>query len=82
MLPYRAPLGRSTAPNQPDAPPGTEKRVPSVAGRRVVSQGLARTQQRSASQLATSTLQVDNTSFEEWMKMATDNVRCRNVWVC
>lgn len=52
-------------------------RVGSGAGRRIVSQGLARTQQRTADLggSSVSALQVDNTSFEEWMKMATDNVR-------
>lgn len=51
-----------------------------AASHRVVSQGLARTQQRALDGQAPA-LQVDNTSFEEWMKMATDNkINASNTW--
>ena len=52
-------------------------------GRRIVSQGLARTQQRTGELegAPSAALQVDNTSFEEWMKMATDNkINATNTW--
>ena len=53
---------------------------PRAASHRVVSQGLARTQQRALDGQAPA-LQVDNTSFEEWMKMATDNkINASNTW--
>lgn len=100
MQPFRAPStsalrSRRDASGRGGAAVATaglaEKRMPSGGGavapnmgRRIVSQGLARTQQRSG-ELGTSTvpaaLQVDNTSFEEWMKMATDNkINATNTW--
>lgn len=93
MQPFRAP-STSAAAVRRDASSmkggiGGERRVPSSSsaapgmGRRIVSQGLARTQQRTGELEGTppAALQVDNTSFEEWMKMATDNkINATNTW--
>ncbi|WFD26102.1 hypothetical protein MNAN1_001077 [Malassezia nana] len=83
MLPFRAPSGGAAGARK-DAP---ESRMPSgtsTGGRRIVSQGLARAHQRleaTGGPVASAALQVDNTSFEEWMKMATDNkINATNTW--
>lgn len=87
MLQFRAPSGGAAGVRNDAADKNVgEKRMPSSAamgGRRIVSQGLARAQQRSEAtgSAAPSTIQVDNTSFEEWMKMATDNkINATNTW--
>ncbi|WFD18903.1 hypothetical protein MCAP1_001116 [Malassezia caprae] len=88
MLPFRAPSGGAAGARHDAADKKLgEKRVPSGAsmgGRRIVSQGLARAHQRSEATggpAAPPAVQVDNTSFEEWMKMATDNkINATNTW--
>lgn len=65
------------------------RRVPSgrggpggrTASHRIVSQGLARAQKSAMDSQGSPAFQVDNTSFEEWMKMATDNkINATNTW--
>ena len=65
------------------------RRVPSgrggpggrTASHRIVSQGLERAQKSAMDSQGSPALQVDNTSFEEWMKMATDNkINATNTW--
>ncbi|WFC99761.1 hypothetical protein MYAM1_002506 [Malassezia yamatoensis] len=83
MLPFRAPSGSTSARNGVTQDAAQSKRVNSGAGRRILSQNLARTQQRVADMntSSVSALKVDNTSFEEWMKMATDNkINSTNTW--
>ncbi|WFD33430.1 hypothetical protein MCUN1_000243 [Malassezia cuniculi] len=66
--PRRVPSGRGGPPSR-------------SASHRIVSQGLARAQQSTMESPAAPALQVDNTSFEEWMKMATDNkINASNTW--
>ncbi|KOS12654.1 brn1-protein required for chromosome condensation [Malassezia pachydermatis] len=89
MLPFRAPSSGAAGMRR-DASGLQDKRVPSqsaVGGRRIVSQGLARkplrtpTEAPSSAANAPPSLQVDTTSFEEWMKMATDNkINATNTW--
>lgn len=88
MLPFRAPSGGAAGARYDAADKKLgEKRMPSgtsMGGRRIVSQGLVRAHQRSEATggpAAPPAIQVDNTSFEEWMKMATDNkINANNTW--
>lgn len=86
MQPFRAPSAGApgTGARVPSRPGVQELRKPSGSqGRRIVSQGLARGPLRApdVSNEAPAGLQVDTTSFEEWMKMATDNkINVNNTW--
>ncbi|WFD30795.1 hypothetical protein MSPP1_001819 [Malassezia sp. CBS 17886] len=83
MLPFRAPSGGAPGARAPlrDASGSSAERH-AVHGRRMVSQGLARTQRGTELGAPNApALHVDNTSFEEWMKMATDNkINATNTW--
>lgn len=80
MLPFRAPSSGLGGGGARDAS-GRKPVSTSGGGFRIVSQGLARSQQRAADAGTPNALQVDNTSFEEWMKMATDNkINATNTW--
>ncbi|PKI84564.1 hypothetical protein MVES1_001686 [Malassezia vespertilionis] len=80
MQPFRAPQGAPAGMRgMRDA--GDGRTTSSNMGRRIVSKGLARTQQRAAELGTMPALEVDTTSFEEWMKMATDNkINAANTW--